>query len=44
MRDIRDLPWMTQAMLNKGYSEARIKKFLGGNLMRVFREVTEKKR
>jgi membrane dipeptidase len=44
MRDIRDLPWMTQAMLNKGYSEARIRKFLGGNLMRVFRQVTEKKR
>jgi len=43
MRHIGDLPWMTQAMLNKGYSEARIRKFLGGNLMRVFRQVTEKK-
>jgi len=42
MRDIRDLPWLTQAMLNKGYSEARIRKFLGGNLLRVFRQVTEK--
>ncbi len=44
MRDIRDLPWMTQAMLNKGYSEARIRKFLGGNLLRIFRQVTEKSR
>ncbi len=44
MRDIRDLPWLTQAMLNKGYSEARIRKFLGGNLLRVFRQVTEKGR
>ncbi|MBY0502303.1 MAG: dipeptidase [Bryobacteraceae bacterium] len=41
MRDIRDLPWLTQAMLNKGYPEARIRKFLGGNLLRVFRQVTE---
>ncbi len=44
MRDIRDLPWLTQAMLNKGYSEIRIRKFLGGNLLRVFRQVTEQGR
>ena len=44
MRDIRDLPLLTQAMLNKGYSETRIRKFLGGNLLRVFRQVTEKRR
>ena len=44
LRDIRDLPLLTQAMLNKGYSEVRIKKFLGGNLLRVFRQVTEKRR
>ena len=43
MRDIRDLPYLTQAMLNKGYTEERIRKFLGGNLMRVFRQVTEKR-
>jgi membrane dipeptidase len=43
MRDIRDLPMITEAMLRRGYSEQRIRKFLGGNLLRVFRQVTEKK-
>ncbi len=42
MRDIRDLPLITDAMLRRGYSEERIRKFLGGNLLRVFRQVTEK--
>jgi membrane dipeptidase len=42
MRDIRDLPMLTDAMLRRGYSESRIRKFLGGNLMRVFRQVTER--
>jgi membrane dipeptidase len=42
MRDIRDLPQITGAMLRRGWSEARIKKFLGGNLLRVFRQITEK--
>lgn len=42
MRDVRDLPMITDAMLRRGYSEQRIRKFLGGNLLRVFREVTEK--
>jgi membrane dipeptidase len=40
-RDVRDLPMITEAMVRRGYSEARIRKFLGGNLMRVFRQVTE---
>ena len=44
MRDIRDLPLITDAMLRRGYSEERIRKFLGGNLLRVFRQVTEKSR
>jgi len=44
IRDIRDLPLITEAMLRRGYSEQRIRKFLGGNLLRVFRQVTEKKR
>jgi membrane dipeptidase len=43
MRDVRDLAMITDAMLRRGYSEARIRKFLGGNLLRVFRQVTEKK-
>jgi membrane dipeptidase len=43
MRDVRDLPMITAAMLRRGYSEERIRKFLGGNLLRVFRRVTEKR-
>jgi membrane dipeptidase len=42
MRDIRDLALITDAMLRRGYSEERIRKFLGGNLLRVFRQITEK--
>ena len=42
MKDISDLPMITEAMLKRGYSEERILKFMGGNLMRVFRQVTEK--
>jgi len=40
MRDIRDLPMITEAMLRRGYTEERIRKFLGGNLLRVFGQVT----
>ncbi len=43
MRDIRDLPMITEAMARRGYSEERIDKFLGGNLLRVFGEVTRGK-
>ena len=42
MKDISDLPMITAAMLERGYSEERIRKFMGGNLMRLFRQVTEK--
>jgi membrane dipeptidase len=41
MRDVRDLPMLTEAMLKRGWSEQRIKKFLGGNLLRVVKQVTE---
>jgi len=34
-----DLPKITQALLDRGYSAEDIKKILGGNLMRVFRQV-----
>ncbi len=34
-----DLPKITQALLDRSYSSEDIKKILGGNLMRVFREV-----
>lgn len=42
MRDIRDLAMITDAMLRRGYSQERIQKFLGGNLLRAFRQITEK--
>lgn len=42
MRDVRDLPMITDAMLRRGYSEERIDKFWGGNLLRCFREVTQR--
>jgi membrane dipeptidase len=42
MRDVRDLPMITDAMMRRGYSDERIRKFLGGNLLRVFRQITEK--
>jgi membrane dipeptidase len=44
MRDIRDLPMLTDAMLKRGWSETRIQKFLGGNLLRVVRQVTDTKK
>lgn len=40
MRDVRDLPMITDAMLRRGYSESRIRKFLGGNLRRAFAQAT----
>ena len=40
MRDVSDLPLITAAMVRRGYSEQRIDKFLGGNVLRVFRQVT----
>lgn len=43
MKDISHLPMLTDAMLRRGWSETRIRKFLGGNLLRVFRQITEPK-
>jgi membrane dipeptidase len=40
MKDIADLPQLTEAMLRRGWTPARIRKFLGENLLRVFRQVT----
>ncbi len=42
MKDVGDLPMITAAMQRRGYSEERIEKFLGGNLLRVFGEITKK--
>lgn len=41
LRDVRDLPMITDAMLRRGYSEQRIQKFLGLNLLRVFQRITK---
>ena len=34
-----DLPKITDALLQRGYTPAQVRKILGGNLMRVFRQV-----
>ncbi len=41
MQDVRDLPRLTEAMLRLGWKEQRIRKFLGGNLLRLVRQVTQ---
>ena len=43
MHDISDTTMLTEAMLRRGWSETRIRKFLGLNLLRVFRQITEHK-
>lgn len=42
MRDIRDTPLIIEAMRRRGYSEERIRKVMGGNLLRVFHQITDK--
>jgi membrane dipeptidase len=39
IKDISDLPRLTEAMLRRGWSERRIRKFLGENVLRLFRQV-----
>jgi membrane dipeptidase len=39
MDSAADLPKITQALLDRGYSAEDIRKILGGNVMRVFQEV-----
>ena len=39
MDSVADLPKITQALLERGHSASDIKKILGGNVLRVFREV-----
>jgi membrane dipeptidase len=41
IKDISDYPEMTKAFQRLGYSDERIRKILGLNLLRVIREVTE---
>jgi membrane dipeptidase len=42
LEDVSKMPYLTAALLAKGYSEADIKKILGGNHLRVLRAVTGK--
>jgi membrane dipeptidase len=37
--DVSKMPELTRVMLQRGYSEERVRKILGENFMRVFREV-----
>lgn len=39
--DVSTYPYITQALLDRGYSEADIKKILGENLLRVMKRVEE---
>jgi membrane dipeptidase len=39
MDSAADLPKITQALLDRGYSASDIQKILGGNILRVFKEV-----
>src|SRR5208283_5499455 len=39
MDSAADLPKITQALLDRGYGADDIKKILGGNILRVFRQV-----
>ena len=41
LEDVSTYPVITQGLLNRGYTESDIRKVLGGNVMRVFRQVEE---
>ena len=41
MDSAADLPKITEALLERGYSQADIKKVLGENMLRVFRKVEQ---
>jgi membrane dipeptidase len=42
LEDISKMPYLTAALLKRGYSESDLKKILGGNHLRVLRAVTGK--
>jgi membrane dipeptidase len=42
MHDISDVPLIIGAMRRRGYSDERIQKIMGGNLLRVFRQIADK--
>lgn len=41
IEDVSKMPNITHEMVKRGYSEERIRKILGGNIMRVFKEVSQ---
>jgi membrane dipeptidase len=41
LEDVSCYPYITQVLLNRGYSADDIRKVLGGNLLRVFRKAEE---
>jgi membrane dipeptidase len=41
MEDAKDLPWLTQIMVNRGYNGSQVKKILGENFLRVWQEVSK---
>lgn len=42
LRGVEDFPLITKALLERGYSKRDISKILGGNFLRVFKEVQKK--
>ena len=42
IKDVSDYPQMTRALQELGYSEKRVRKIIGGNWLRVIKEVTGK--
>ena len=41
LEDVSGFPYITQELLNRGYSEADIHKIMGGNLLRVMHAVED---
>jgi membrane dipeptidase len=41
LEDVSHFPYITQDLLNRGYTKEQIHKVLGGNLLRVFRKAEE---
>jgi len=39
LEDVTALPQLIQALRRKGHSESRLEKFMGGNFLRVLRDV-----
>ena len=41
LEDVSHFPRITQGLMDRGYSEEDIRKILGGNLLRVMRQVEQ---